>query len=200
MRGRGRAWCLAAALTFAGVAAPLPEAGRGAAPAAVPPPGRPTASAEAVSSRSAPVGVVVPSLDLHARRIVDLGIGSDGSLEAPSGWHEVGWFSGGAAPGEDGPAVLVGHVDSHRGPAVFFGLESLGPGAAVGVERSDGATAWFTVYSVGTYGKDGEEFPTRRVYGATSGPELRLITCGGDFDAAAGSYRSNVVVFARLAS
>ncbi|WP_083934302.1 class F sortase [Nocardiopsis baichengensis] len=198
MQGRGRAWCLAAALTFAGVAAPFPEIGRGAAPAAVPP-GRPASSAEAVSSRSAPVGVVVPSLDLHARRVVGLGIGADGGLEAPSGWHEVGWFSGGAAPGEDGPAVLVGHVDSHRGPAVFFGLESLGPGAVVGVERSDGATAWFEVYAVATYGKGREEFPTRRVYGATPGPELRLITCGGDFDEAAGSYRSNVVVFARLA-
>ena len=93
-----------------------------------------------------------------------------------------------------GPAVLAGHVDSTAGPAVFWRLRDLAPGDEVLVDRADGTTARFTVTRVERHPKDA--FPTDEVYGPTTGAELRLITCGGEFDRAARSYRDNVVVFA----
>ncbi|MDN5751557.1 MAG: class F sortase [Pseudonocardia sp.] len=121
----------------------------------------------------------------------------DGSLEVPRDYALAGWYRPGPTPGEAGPAVVVGHVDSAAdGPAVFFRLGELRPGAEVLVERADGRTAVFAVDRAARYPKD--EFPTREVYGPTDHAALRLITCGGDFDAASGHYRDNIVAFARL--
>jgi hypothetical protein len=46
------------------------------------------------------------------------------------------------------------------------------------------------------YPKD--EFPTQAVYFPTLDRELRLITCGGEFDYARHSYLDNIVVYATL--
>ena len=43
-------------------------------------------------------------------------------------------------------------------------------------------------------------FPTGTVYGAAPNAQLRLITCGGTFDAATGHYLSNTIVYATLVS
>jgi sortase (surface protein transpeptidase) len=99
-------------------------------------------------------------------------------------------------PGDVGPSLLAGHVDSRTGPAVFYRLRELRGGDRIVVERSDGRTATFEVDRVEQVSKS--SFPTRRVYGATPRPELRLITCGGTFDASSGHYLSNVVVYAHL--
>lgn len=144
-----------------------------------------------------PTGLTVPAIGLAEPALVDLGIAGDGRLQAPEDFDRVGWFTGGAAPGDPGPAVLVGHVDSWRGPAVFFRVRELAPGAEILVPRADGSTVRFVVDAVEQYPKDG--FPTERVYGPTADPQLRLITCGGSFDRAAKSYRDNIVVFASLA-
>jgi LPXTG-site transpeptidase (sortase) family protein len=117
-----------------------------------------------------------------------------GVLPAPVGTDEVAWWSGGVAPGEVGPAVLVGHVDSKRGPAVFYELTELEAGDEVRVEMSDGSTEVFEVTRTLTAKKDA--FPTEEVYGATQERELRLITCTGEFDRASGHYEDNLVVFA----
>jgi LPXTG-site transpeptidase (sortase) family protein len=115
----------------------------------------------------------------------------------PEDFARAGWFTRGPVPGETGPAVIAGHVDSADGPAVFFRLAELEDGDDVLVDRADGTTVRFTVTSVDRYPKD--EFPTEQVYGPTPRAELRLITCGGEFDADARSYRDNVVVSAVLA-
>jgi sortase (surface protein transpeptidase) len=91
--------------------------------------------------------------------------------------------------------VVTGHVDSADGPAVFFRLRELVPGDEVLVDRADGTTARFTVTRVERHLKDA--FPTQAVYGPTADAQLRLVTCGGDFDRSARSYEDNVVVFAR---
>ncbi|WP_240157687.1 class F sortase [Pseudonocardia broussonetiae] len=143
-----------------------------------------------------PVGLTVPAIGLAEPALVDLGIAGDGRLQAPEDFSRVGWYTGGVAPGDPGPAVLVGHVDSWRGPAVFFRIRELTPGAEVLVPREDGSTARFVVDAVEQYPKDG--FPTERVYGPTADAQLRLITCGGSFDRAARSYRDNIVVYASL--
>jgi sortase (surface protein transpeptidase) len=90
--------------------------------------------------------------------------------------------------------VIIGHIDSVRGPAVFYRLRLLHPGQRVYVRQASGRLAIFQVTSVRMYLKS--RFPTRLVFGPTPDAQLRLITCGGTFDPVTGHYLSNVVVYA----
>ncbi len=143
---------------------------------------------------SPPVSVEIPSLGISSD-LVDLEMGADGELVAPTDFGTAGWFAAGPQPGQPGPAVIAGHVDSLAGPAIFYRLSELQPQSVVLVHREDGSTVTFSVVETEQHPKDA--FPTTKVYGPTPGPELRLITCGGVFDAAAHSYRDNIVVYAR---
>ncbi|MGY2003538.1 class F sortase [Blastococcus sp. SYSU DS1024] len=140
-----------------------------------------------------PAGLLIPSLDLEVD-LVDLGLDERGRLEVPEDPAQVGWWSGGPAPGADGAAVLAGHVDSYEGPGAFWRLGELAPGDRIELTAADGTVHAFVVDGVGRWPKT--EFPTDAVYRQAEGPELRLITCGGPFDEDARSYRDNVVVFA----
>jgi Sortase domain len=137
--------------------------------------------------------VALPTIGVRSA-LVALDVGSDGALEAPEDPDVAGWFVRGAAPGEPGPTVIAGHVDSRSGPAVFYRLDQLRPGDRVEVTRSDGQVLAYRVATVEQHPKNA--FPTARVYGPTPGPELHLITCGGDFDRRIRHYRDNVVVTA----
>jgi sortase (surface protein transpeptidase) len=131
-----------------------------------------------------------------------LGREQDGTVEVPTGpreWEEAGWYEGGTRPGDPGSAVILGHVDSRRdGPAVFFRLRELRRGDQIKVVRADGSTVRFSVDRTEQYPKS--RFPTDDVYYPTLTPELRLVTCGGEFDTSIGHYKSNVIVFATLRS
>jgi sortase (surface protein transpeptidase) len=140
-----------------------------------------------------PVRVEIPSIGVRAP-VIKLGLNPDRSLEVPQDFGDTGWWSGGSRPGERGPAVIVGHVDSKTGPAVFYRLRELRRGDEIVVVGRDGSRARFSVEGSEQYPKD--DFPTARVYGRTSGPTLRLITCGGDFDSSTGHYVDNTVVYA----
>lgn len=144
---------------------------------------------------SRPVGLDIPSIGVSSTHIVDLGLQDDGSIEVPRDASAPGWFTPGPSPGQLGPAVIAGHVDSDTGPAVFYELGQLRPGDLVEVTRADGTVATFSIDRVLTYEKDA--FPTRAVYGPTTRAELRLITCSGDYDEDTG-YDSNTVAFAHL--
>ncbi|HYO37948.1 MAG TPA: class F sortase, partial [Geodermatophilus sp.] len=150
-------------------------------------------AARAPAARVVPVRVQVPAVGVDSG-LVDLGLDAAGALEAPSDSALAGWYARGPVPGEVGPAVLVGHVDSRLGPAVFFRLRELAAGDEVVVDRSDGTSARFVVDRVEQHPKDA--FPTAAVYGPTADAQLRLVTCGGGFDRSARSYEDNVVVFA----
>jgi sortase (surface protein transpeptidase) len=128
--------------------------------------------------------------------LVRLGRLPDGSLQVPRDWDKAGWYDQGPRPGQPGPAVILGHVDSKTGPAVFYQLRALRPGDIVRVGLADGRILVFRVQRVRRYPKD--QFPTEAVYLPTLSRELRLITCGGEFDYASGHYRDNIVVFATL--
>ncbi len=143
-----------------------------------------------------PVGLEIPGIGVRAR-VIRLGLNPDRSLEVPQDFAETGWWSGGPRPGDRGPAVIVGHVDSKTGPAVFYRIRELGPGDEIAVVRGDGSRARFVVQGSEQYPK--ADFPTARVYGRTPGPTLRLITCSGTFDRSTGHYLSNTVVYARAA-
>jgi sortase family protein len=147
-------------------------------------------------ARSDPVSIDIPSISVHAK-IVPLGLNPNGSVAVPPLSHpmETSWYDVGPAPGQPGAAAILGHVDAASvGPAVFYELGELRPGAKIFVRLRSGRTAMFETYSVALYAK--AKFPTRRVYGYTSWPTLRLITCGGVFDPKTGHYLGNIVAFA----
>jgi Sortase domain len=145
---------------------------------------------------SPPVAVEIPSIGVSSR-LIRLGLNRDGTMEVPRDYDLAGWFTGGAMPGEDGPAVISGHVDSKSGPAVFYRLRDLRRGSAVRVRRADGRWLRFEVTGTARYAK--AAFPTEAVFGPVTGPVLRVITCGGAFDRSSGHYLDNVVVTARPA-
>ena len=142
-----------------------------------------------------PVHLWIPEIAVSTP-LVQLGRLPDGSLQVPKAWGTAGWYDGGPRPGQPGPAVILGHVDSKSGPAVFYRLQELQPGDIVRVGLADGRVLVFRVQRIARYPKD--EFPTEAVYFPTLDRELRLITCGGTFDYAKGSYRDNIVVYATL--
>jgi hypothetical protein len=215
-RGRSLLWPLAAAalgivLIYNSVgttedaepaAAPLisvsaaPGATPSAAPSAAPSPSASTrpglARAEPTRLKILPIAVDAPFMPLS--------IGPSGQLDAPPQDESnlVGWFREGVTPGEAGTAIVAGHLDTKTGPGVFMNLSSLKPGNLVDVVRKDGTTVTFSVDDVESFSKS--DFPDDRVYADTPDPQLRLITCGGEYDKKAKDYKENVVVFAHLVS
>lgn len=140
--------------------------------------------------------VIIPAIGVRAP-MIKLGLNPDDSLKVPADTEKTGWWAGGAKPGRKGTAVIVGHVDSQRGPAVFHRLQALSNGDQIKVIFNDGSRAAFVVTGRERVPKD--DFPTERVYDDTSGSTVRLITCGGRFDESSGHYRDNVVVYGRAA-
>ncbi|WP_433275696.1 class F sortase [Pseudonocardia xinjiangensis] len=161
------------------------------------------AGAAVVVAPADPVRLDIPAIDVHTP-LLTLGLNPDGTVEVPSldtmpEANQAGWYDGSPTPGALGPSVILGHVDSARfGPSVFYDLAALVPGDRVEVTRTDASTVTFQVDSVARYPKDA--FPTDAVYGDIDHAGLRLITCGGEFDRAARSYKDNIVVYASAVS
>jgi sortase family protein len=228
-RGRLPAVLLAALLVLAGASAagvalhaqtspPQPPASAAAPPSAATSagstavPATTPAAADAAGQQQTPVprGLLLPASDpTHLQvpaigvstDLLDLGLQPDGTVEVPPLVEnsQAGWFRYSPTPGELGPAVLLGHVDSAEyGPGVFFRLGDLRPGDQITVTRADSTAAVFAVDRVASYPKD--DFPTLEVYGNTDDAQLRLITCGGEFDSRTRNYLDNVVVYASLVS
>ncbi|WP_236594979.1 class F sortase [Saccharothrix sp. 6-C] len=160
--------------------------------------GQPATSAPPQVSAAAPVEVRIQALGTRSS-LIPLGLNADGTAEVPPLEQplQAGWYKHGPAPGDPGPAVLLGHVDGHGRPGIFHDLATLSPGDRVEVTRHDRTTVSFTISRVDRVAKD--HFPTDAVYGETTTPQLRLITCGGAFDPATGDYRDNVIAYADLA-
>jgi sortase (surface protein transpeptidase) len=173
-----------------------PAAGVAALPAPTGPIVAPPQSA-APRPVAAPVSLTIPLIGVQTR-LITLGLTSVGELQVPSSTAVAGWYTGSPRPGAIGSAIIVGHIDSLAGPGVFYRLSELTPGDKVYVKRADGTLVEFRVTSVQAYLKN--RFPTEHVYGPVPDPELRLISCGGAFDAATGHYLSNIVVYATQVS
>ena len=144
-----------------------------------------------------PVRIEIPRI--HVASSLDrLGRAPDGTVEVPGPdrWEVPGWYELGPRPGELGSAVILGHVDSKRGPAAFFRLRELRRGDEIAVTRADGSSVRFVVQRTEQYDK--QRFPTDEVYYPTLTSALRLVTCGGEFDYSTGHYRSNIIVFATI--
>ncbi|WP_433260434.1 class F sortase [Actinosynnema sp. CS-041913] len=159
----------------------------------------PPAAVVAGGSAGTPVTVEIPRIGAKSS-LIDVGLNPDGTLEVPPVDQpmQAAWYRLGPKPGETGPAVVLGHVDGDSRPGIFFRLRELVANDEVLVTDQTGRTRKFVVHRSLQVAKDA--FPTEEVYGDTTGPELRVITCSGTFDAAADSYRDNTIVFARLAA
>lgn len=164
----------------------------------------PTTSADAATSgrwqpgadgAPLPQRVFVPRLGIDAT-LQPLHLGKEGELVAPD-YGRAGWYQAGPEPGEPGRAVVAGHVDSKTGPDVFAALGRARAGDRVRIRLVDGSDVTFVVTAVEVHPR--AQFPTARVYGSEGPPELRLITCTGEYDVQRDGYQDNVVVFARLA-
>ncbi|MEV4558035.1 class F sortase [Kitasatospora sp. NPDC049285] len=143
-----------------------------------------------------PVRLVIPRIGVDAP-VAATGLNADGTVEVPpmDRPEQVGWYRNGPAPGETGPAVLLGHLDTRKGPAVFHQLPRLAPGDRVELRREDGSTVAFRVRELVQYPKS--RFPTELVYGNTTTAQLRLVTCGGALGGD-GHYLDNIIVLADL--
>ncbi|MET8378486.1 class F sortase [Streptomyces microflavus] len=148
---------------------------------------------------AAPRSVEVPSVGIDAP-VVPRGLDKDGAIDPPPYDlpQTAGWYGKGTEPGAEGPALIVGHVDTETKPAVFYGLSAVQPGEKVRVVRDDGSVAEFTVDDVQVVTR--ERFDAEKAYGprVDGRAELRLITCGGKYDEKSRSYTANVVVSAYL--
>jgi len=205
-RHRGRWWAVAVVLLLAGgvlvgmglrgsdhpLAGPSPSPGALRAAVTAAPVSEPLAT-----DRSVPLSLTIPAIGLSVP-VGSLGLNEDGTVQVPTCTAQPGWFRLGPTPGQIGSSVILGHVDSYLGPGVFFQLRTLAAGDQVDVGLADGVTTEFTVNSVAQYSKS--SFPAQRVYGSHGSSALQLVTCGGVFDRATGSYLSNVVVYTSLSA
>ncbi|GAA5168177.1 class F sortase [Amycolatopsis dongchuanensis] len=187
-----------AALLLA-LAAALLLGGCGAGPASTAPQPAPTAPVTADPGPVLPTWVELPSIGARSS-LVQLGLNPDRTVEVPPVDQplQAGWYRYSPPPGQTGPAVILGHIDGNHQKGIFWRLHEVKTGDQVKVGRADGSTLAFTVTKVDQVAKS--SFPTEAVYGDTAEPELRLITCGGAYDAANHNYLDNVIVYARLAA
>ncbi|HEX5347017.1 MAG TPA: class F sortase [Pseudonocardiaceae bacterium] len=150
---------------------------------------------------STPTSIHIPAIKVSSP-VTSVGLNPDHTMEVPQPgphYNQAAWYRYSPTPGEIGPSVIIGHIDSAKeGPSVFFRLGALKAGQQIEVGRVDGTTATFQVDSVASFSK--HSFPTHTVYGDTDFAALRLITCGGSFDRSTGNYVDNIVVFAHLLS
>lgn len=164
-----------------------------------PPTPEPAPTVGPILNPSVPTKVEIPAIGVSSS-LIQLGTNPDGTIQVPplTDPSPAGWYTGGPTPGELGPAVILGHVDTKVGPSVFYKLGDIRAGDQISVTRSDNTVAVFTVDRVEQYPK--ADFPTLKVYGNTDRAELRVITCGGVFNSAIGHYDKNTVVYATLTS
>ncbi|MFD7397398.1 class F sortase [Streptomyces virginiae] len=174
-------------------AVPAPRIAPASAAPAAAPAAAPTATA---MPDSAPVRVRIPSAGVDTSPVLELGLAADGTVEVPSvaDADRIGWYTKGVTPGRTGPAVLIGHFDTARGPAVLKDVSRVRTGDEITVSRADGTTAAFRVRELEQVDK--KHFPTAKVYGDTTRPELRVITCGGEITD--GHRPDNIILYADL--
>jgi hypothetical protein len=149
-----------------------------------------------VLAASAPMHLDIPAIQLSASFTLPLALAESGEVAVPESYTEVGWYKFSPTPGELGPSVILGHVDSYQGPAVFWPLGKLVVGDEINITREDGTVVTFVVEGLERYPQS--DFPTEKVYGNINYAGLRLITCSGTYNKGAKRYTHNLVVYAKL--
>lgn len=148
-------------------------------------------------SASSPMTIAIPAIGVNAP-VKNLDLNSNGTVQVPplDNHNLAGWYDRSVMPGSEGTSVILGHVDDYQGPSVFYNLKNLHKGDAIDVTRVDGRTAVFSVDGLQKASKI--NFPSNAVYGNVPYPALRLVTCGGPFNAKTGEYLDSIIVYAHL--
>lgn len=145
---------------------------------------------------SLPASLRIPSIDLEANFGHTLGVDTRGEIEVPESYDDLGWYHHGPLPGNMGPAVVLGHVDSYRGPGVLFNLGQVNVGDSIFITNEEGEEVEFVVERLDRPSQSA--FPTAEVYGDLDYPGLRLITCSGSYNRGVQRYSHNLIVYAKL--
>ncbi|SFP88661.1 class F sortase [Salibacterium halotolerans] len=140
-----------------------------------------------------PAAVNIPAISVEAA-VNKVGRLPSGKMGEPENVEDVGWYGPGYRPGEQGSAVLAGHVDSKTGPAVFFELEKLKAGDEIIVRGNNGEQETFIVQNQKSY--DRSDAPVEEIFGWSYRRQLKLITCTGEFNENAGTHEKRLVVYA----
>ncbi len=141
-----------------------------------------------------PSSLKIPAIDVEAQ-VQHLGVTESGEMAVPNNIEDVSWFSPGYKPGQNGRAVIAGHVDGVDGPAIFWNLSKLELGDELLVENKD-RTLIFKVHTMESVPLDLADVSD--VFSYTSSPELVLITCSGTYNFDQGTREERLIVYASL--
>ncbi len=142
-----------------------------------------------------PVQLTIPKIQIEAK-ILEVGITKLGNMATSGNFTDVGWYKYGVMPGEQGSAVLAGHVDNGLSLAgVFFHLNNLEIGDDIFITTKGGKKLHFTVKKIETYNFDEQN---TNVFTEDSGRLLKLITCTGTWIPQNKIYSKRLVVTAEL--
>ncbi|MBU8853406.1 class F sortase [Bacillus sp. FJAT-26377] len=138
-----------------------------------------------------PSRISIPSLGIRAD-VESVGLTSKGTMELPSDDKLTAWYKNGALPGEQGNAVIAGHVDNKTGPAVFFDLKNIKVGEEIIIAGKNGGRLTFIVQEKKSYPYDDAPIPA--IFGFSQQKKLNLITCTGNFDRKKKTHLERLVV------
>jgi sortase (surface protein transpeptidase) len=140
-----------------------------------------------------PVRLEIPAIGVDAA-VENVGRLPNEQIDVPKLPGNVAWFHESALPGQTGKtSVVVGHLDSRTGPAVFWDLRKLVPGDELTVTYNNGARYVFTVEDKERYATD--NLPRDKLLGKTPRRMLNLITCDGAWDRGVASYSQRLAVY-----
>ena len=145
------------------------------------------------TEKELPMLLEIPSIGVKAK-VQQVGLNSKKEMDVPSNEVDVAWYDLGPKPGEIGSAVIAGHLDDRTGkPAVFWDLDKMTTGDHIYVTDGNDNKKSFQVVSTERYKTGGA--PLEKIYGASDGVYLNLVTCGGVWDKAKDNYAERFVVF-----
>lgn len=143
-------------------------------------------------NRSLPVRLKIPSIEVDAA-IESVGLTTAGDMQVPSTSVTVGWYKFGPRPGEEGSAVIDGHLFAGNAGGVFYNLQKLRVGDNIYIVDDKGTSISFAVRTSRTY-KESEYVPV--IFNNNVGTHLNLITCNGSYNSFQKSFSKRLVIFA----
>ncbi|MGC5771231.1 class F sortase [Paenibacillus pabuli] len=142
-----------------------------------------------------PVRLCIPSVHLSTT-ITPIHLSKDGHLQVPKSSEVAGLYVDGVLPGEEGNAIVAGHVDNYTGPAIFYPLKHLKPGSFVLLFDQNNQYLKYEVLEVQSYYT--QEAPLDKIFGDTPEKQLNLITCTGKYDRKKKEHEKRLIVYTRL--
>ncbi len=142
-----------------------------------------------------PKTLIIPKIKVEAD-VEQVGLLKNGQVGVPSGTQNVAWYKEGVKPGQRGNAVIDGHVDSYKGPAVFFHLEDLKKNDKLYIVGKSGKKLTFKVVKLESYPTGNA--PIKQVFGYTDQIMLNLITCTGTYQKSKETHDHRLVVYTEL--